>query len=41
MPVVHNGTERYGLGWNKMLRKHPDVDTQRSDELWIKLSPTQ
>lgn len=33
--------ECYGLGLNKMLSKHPVGDTQKSDELWIKPSPTQ
>lgn len=41
MPAMHNGTECYGLGLNKMLCKHPDGGTEKSDELRIKPSPTQ
>ena len=40
MPATHNGTECYGLGLNKMLYKHPDGGAEKSDERWIKPSPT-
>lgn len=41
MPGMHNGTECFGLGLNKMLCKHPDGSTDKSDELWMKPFPTQ